>query len=181
MQTDPTPAEARACPFDGSEPEMGQSYIPREHATRIICNSCGVHVIRTDPWSKDGARNRAIAAWNTRTPSTDARSRGQAEERELVTALEETVSVLERLPYGDWPGKMYSGKVAAANGLIRRARNALAAIRSREATDNSGGRAQTLKSATADAAVVQHLPLESDALGRIQPERAPARERRDVL
>lgn len=45
----------------------------------------------------------------------------------LREALAQAVDVLERLPYGDWPGKMYSGKVAAANGLIRRARAALAA------------------------------------------------------
>ncbi|MEH3121128.1 MAG: hypothetical protein PGN16_03970 [Sphingomonas phyllosphaerae] len=43
----------------------------------------------------------------------------------LRSALEEAVGVLERLPYGDWPGKMYSGKTVAANALIRRARRAL--------------------------------------------------------
>ncbi|MEH3121148.1 MAG: hypothetical protein PGN16_04075 [Sphingomonas phyllosphaerae] len=55
------------------------------------------------------------------TPTEDARERVKV----LEEVLEEAVSVLERLPYGDWPGKMYSGKVAAANGLIRRARTAL--------------------------------------------------------
>jgi hypothetical protein len=44
---------------------------------------------------------------------------------ELVEALREAVDVLERIPYGDWPGKMYSGKTVAANALICRARKAL--------------------------------------------------------
>lgn len=44
---------------------------------------------------------------------------------ELRQDLEDAVSVLERLPYGNWPGDMYHGKVAAANGLIRRLRAAL--------------------------------------------------------
>ncbi|MBB6424996.1 hypothetical protein [Sphingopyxis sp. JAI128] len=44
---------------------------------------------------------------------------------ELVEALREAVAVLERLPYGDWPGKTYSSKTVAANALIRRARKAL--------------------------------------------------------
>lgn len=44
---------------------------------------------------------------------------------ELVEALREALDVLERIPYGDWPGKMYSGKTVAANALIHRARKAL--------------------------------------------------------
>lgn len=54
------------------------------------------------------------------TPTNDAPVMVERE------ALSQAVAVLERLPYGDWPGPMYSGKTVAANALIRRLRAALA-------------------------------------------------------
>lgn len=57
----------------------------------------------------------------------------------LREALGEAVSILERLPYGDWPGGMYSGKTVAANAFIRRCRKLLTPPSDAGSTTRSGG------------------------------------------
>lgn len=77
------------------------------------------------------AEQEAWAAWERHSPGYNmyvfrlAALSPDPQKEALVEALTEAVQILEILPYGDWPGKNYPGKVAAANGLIRRAKNAL--------------------------------------------------------
>lgn len=57
------------CPFCGSAPVLGSSTIPYDRAARILCRSCGVEIVRHDPFTETAARARALRAWNRRFDS----------------------------------------------------------------------------------------------------------------
>ncbi|KTT68246.1 hypothetical protein [Sphingomonas sanguinis] len=84
----------------------------------------GEEVLDYWPWH-DADGQPLATAYKPATPAPAVDAVPAWEVERLREALTEAVAVLERLPYGDWPGKMYSGKTVAANALIRRARAAL--------------------------------------------------------